>query len=60
MAAEQTVTNPSRAVHVYNKGRKGLVNYAIRECSLRIWPSLANKVFVYHSSLVCRAKRQPQ
>lgn len=53
----QTVTNPSKAVHTYRKGRKGLFNYFVREGFLRILPSLASRLFVYHSSLVCRARR---
>ena len=54
---QQTVTNPSKAVHTYRKGKKGLFNYFIREGFLRILPSLASRVLVYHSSLVCRARR---
>jgi hypothetical protein len=53
----QIVTNPSKAVHTYQKGKKGLFNYFVREGFLRILPSLASRLFVYHSSLVCRAKR---
>ena len=52
---QQAVTNPSKAVHMYRKGKKGLFNYFVREGFLRILPSLASRVFVYHSSLVCRA-----
>ncbi len=53
---KQTVTNPSKAVHRYRYGWKGTVNYYIKELLLKIFPRLATRVFVYHSSLVCRAE----
>ncbi|MBE7433052.1 MAG: class I SAM-dependent methyltransferase [Anaerolineales bacterium] len=53
---KQTVTNPSNAVHRYRYGWKGTVNYYIKELLLKIFPRLATKFFVYHSSLVCRAE----
>jgi len=53
----QTVTNPSKVVHTYQKGKKGCFNYFVRECFLRILPGLASSVLVYHSSLACRARR---
>jgi ubiquinone/menaquinone biosynthesis C-methylase UbiE len=55
---KQTVTNPSKAVHKYRLGRKGLINYYMKESLLRVLPSVATKIFTYHSSLVCQAKRQ--
>ena len=53
----QIVTNPSKAVHTHRKGRKGLINYFIRKCCLTVLPGVARGIFVYHSSLVCRAER---
>lgn len=56
---KQTVTNPSKAVHRYRYGWKGTVNYVIKEFLLKFFPRLATRVFVYHSSLVCRAVTKP-
>jgi ubiquinone/menaquinone biosynthesis C-methylase UbiE len=53
---KQTVTNPSRAVHVYRKGRKGLVSYYIKGSLLKLSPVVATRIFSYHSSLLCRAR----
>lgn len=53
----QTVTNPSKAVHKYRLGRKGLPNYYIREYLLKALPGLAIRIFTYHSSLICQAKQ---
>ncbi|MEW5828207.1 MAG: class I SAM-dependent methyltransferase [Chloroflexota bacterium] len=49
----QTITNPSRAVHRYRYGRKGVIHYHIREILLRVLPGVATRIFTYHSSLVC-------
>jgi ubiquinone/menaquinone biosynthesis C-methylase UbiE len=54
---KQIVTNPSKAVHKYRLGKKGLANYYIKEYLLRVSPSVATRIFTYHSSLVCQAKR---
>jgi len=54
---KQIVTNPSKAVHKYRLGKKGLVNYYIKEYLLKVSPSIATKIFTYHLSLVCQAKR---
>ncbi len=55
---KQTVTNPSKAVHKYRVGRKGVINYYIKEYLLKFLPGVATKFFNYHSSLVSRAKQQ--
>ena len=57
LVLRQTVTNPSRAVHVYRYGRKGTVRFLIKECLLRILGRMAAKLFVYHASLLCRKVR---
>ena len=54
---KQTVTNPSKAVHKYRVGRKGVINYYIKEYLLKFLPGVATKFFNYHSSLVFQAKR---
>ncbi|MGH2566906.1 MAG: class I SAM-dependent methyltransferase, partial [Bacteroidota bacterium] len=51
---EQRVTNPSKSVYTFQKGRKGLINYYIKEYLLRLLPGIATSVFTYHSSLICQ------
>jgi len=51
---QQTVTNPSRAVHRYRSGSKGSLTYAIRQNMLRFAPGVAVHLFTYHSSLLCQ------
>lgn len=53
----QTVTNPSKAVYTYQKGKKGLINYYIKECLLKVLPGLAISILTYHSSLLCQVKK---
>jgi SAM-dependent methyltransferase len=53
---KQIVTNPSKAVHVYRSGRKGLISYYIKEFLLRFLPGAATRIFTYHSALVCKAQ----
>jgi ubiquinone/menaquinone biosynthesis C-methylase UbiE len=53
---KQIVTNPSKAVHVYRSGRKGLVSYYIKEFLLRFFSGAATRIFTYHSALVCKAQ----
>lgn len=52
---QQTVTNPSKAVHRYRSGTKGLITHTIRQNFLRVCPRLAVHLFTYHSSLICQA-----
>ena len=50
----QIIANPSKAVYTFQKGRKGLVNYYIKECLLKFMPGLAAAIFTYHSALICQ------
>jgi len=54
----QTVTNPSKAVYTYRQGKKGLINYYIKEGLLKVLPGLATSILTYHSSLLCQVKKQ--
>ncbi len=45
-------TNPSRAVHRYQSGRKGELKWIVREMSLKIYPALARRLFSYHQSIL--------
>lgn len=53
---DQIITTPSRAVHTHHRGARGSVNHLVKRCCLGVLPGWATAFFVYHSSLVCRAK----
>lgn len=50
----QITTNSSKYIYTYQKGKKGLLYYYIKECFLKSAPFLATEIFTYHSSLICR------
>jgi ubiquinone/menaquinone biosynthesis C-methylase UbiE len=50
----QKVTNPSKSVYTYMMGKKGLINYLIKEYLLRLLPHVAVGIFTYHSALICQ------
>lgn len=49
----QKTTNPSKEVYSFQKGKKGLVNFYVKEYMLRFFPLLATEIFTYHSSIIC-------
>ncbi len=49
----QLTTNPSKEVYTFQKGKKGLANFYIKEFLLKFFPSLATNIFTYHSSVIC-------
>lgn len=50
----ERVSNPSREVHEYDLGAiKGRLRWGAREGALRLVPSVAQKVFTYHGTLLC-------
>jgi len=50
----QLTTNSSKDTYTFQKGKKGLINYYIKEYLLRFFPFLATEMFTYHSSIICR------
>ena len=50
---DQKTTNPSKEVYTFQKGKKGLVNFYIKEYLLKFFPRLATEIFTYHSSVIC-------
>lgn len=50
----QIVVNPSRAVYVHEKGRKGVVSHLIKETALNISRPIATSLFTYQSALLCQ------
>ena len=50
---QQTVTNSSKASHIYFSPKKGQLKILIRETLIRFFPFMAPLVFTYHSSLIC-------
>ncbi|KAF3983166.1 MAG: class I SAM-dependent methyltransferase [Methylococcales symbiont of Hymedesmia sp. n. MRB-2018] len=57
---EQLTTNPSKDTYTFQKGRKGLINFYIKEYLLRFFPFVATELFTYHSSLICRDSIEKQ
>jgi SAM-dependent methyltransferase len=49
----QLITNPPKATHTYNNRTRGLINYYIKQLSLRVSPRVAARMFCYHHSMVC-------
>lgn len=49
----QITTNPSKEIHSYGGGRKGIVNFYIKEFALKVMPSIAPRIFTYHGALLC-------
>lgn len=50
----QTVINPAKEILVYRYGRKGLLQYYLRELALRLAQKLGQRIFTYHSAILCR------
>jgi ubiquinone/menaquinone biosynthesis C-methylase UbiE len=48
----QATTNPSKGTYVYQGGRKGLLQYHVKQLLLDCAPRLAVRHFCYHESLV--------
>jgi len=50
----QNVYNPAKAVLVYRYGRRGALQYALRQAALKLFPRLAQRIFTYHSDILCK------
>jgi ubiquinone/menaquinone biosynthesis C-methylase UbiE len=55
----QRVTNRPKETYTYRAGRKGLVNYWIKQALLVVVPVLATELFTYHGALVCETLSRP-
>lgn len=53
----ETVANHSKAIYRFQKGAKGLANWAIKEVLLRVCPRLATSRYVYHAAFLCEQDR---
>ncbi len=51
----QIVTDTTRDMLTFQKGKRGALQHAIRAMSLTMAPRLAQQVFVYHSALLARS-----
>jgi SAM-dependent methyltransferase len=49
----QKTTNLPKDGYVFRHGKKGLINYYIKEYLLKFFPRLATEIFTYHSSIIC-------
>jgi len=54
---EQRETHPARRQYQFRHGRRGTVEYLIKEWALRTMPSVAQTLWTYHSSLLIRSRR---
>ena len=52
---KQVNTNPSKAVHAFRSGKKGILSYYLKSALLKSIPGLATEIFTYHSALVCKS-----
>lgn len=48
----QQTTNPSKATYVHGGGRKGALQFYVKEAMLRVAPGLATRHFCYHEALL--------
>jgi len=55
----QRITNRPKETYTYREGRKGLVNYWIKQALLVVVPVLAMELFTYHGALVCETSSRP-
>jgi ubiquinone/menaquinone biosynthesis C-methylase UbiE len=55
---EQIETHPARRQYQYRLGAKGTVAYLLKELTLRTMPSLAQRLWTYHSSLLILPRRR--
>ena len=51
----QIVTDTTREMLVFQKGRIGVLQHIARRLSFRLWPGMAQQVFVYHSALLAKS-----
>jgi SAM-dependent methyltransferase len=49
----QITVNPPKEAYTFMKGRKGSINYYIKQILVTTLPSLATMLFTYHGALVC-------
>jgi SAM-dependent methyltransferase len=49
----QKITNPSKDVYTFQKGKMGLFNFYTKEYLLKFFPVLSTKIFTYHFSIIC-------
>lgn len=49
----ETIANHSKAIYLFQKGPRGLVNYSIKKFLLRFFPRLATALYVYHAAFLC-------
>jgi len=57
---DHKITNKSKAVYTFRQGHKGLVNYFVKEFLLRLSPTLATRLFTFHSAMVCESQENPE
>jgi hypothetical protein len=54
---EQRETHPAREQYRYRLGARGPLVWLLKDLTQRAWPSLAQRLWTYHSSLLIRSHR---
>lgn len=52
---DQITTNIPKGAYIFQKGRKGLITFYVKEALIRIAPRIATEIYTYHGALVCRS-----
>jgi hypothetical protein len=56
----QAVFNGRKAGYAFQKGRRGIANYYVKEALFRVIPSVATAIFTFNSALICKAPDLPK
>ncbi|MGD1853765.1 MAG: class I SAM-dependent methyltransferase [Leptolyngbyaceae cyanobacterium] len=49
---KQRITNPSKEIYTFQQGKKGLLDFYIKEAFLSMLPNVATEFFTYHLSIL--------
>jgi ubiquinone/menaquinone biosynthesis C-methylase UbiE len=56
----QITTNAPRDTYTYTSGKRGLLQYYLKEATLRISSRIATELFCYHGTILCEKALPPQ
>jgi len=57
---DQRITTSSKEFNIFDRGKKGLVKFYIKESLLRFSPLIATKILIYNSALICEDNGESQ
>jgi ubiquinone/menaquinone biosynthesis C-methylase UbiE len=52
---DQITTNIPKEAYIFQKGRKGLITFYVKEALIRLVPRIATEIYTYHGALICRS-----